>query len=232
MPDLNDIKARLVKISKMTVENGCSEFEALSAAAKISEILDEHGMTFGDVKAYSESNDPNKPKMEYGRFGTKKQIHEVSFIVNQIANLFDCKVFRSIINGYKVIQFFGFPEDVAACLALTDTLVIAMEFDCKVYQKTTSQDVHGKTLRKGFMLGFAVRINERLKEMKTQRTENKTTGTALVVLKNQIVASEFVKENIKLKKASQTIRTSNNEAYLAGYKSGNNISLNNNKMIA
>lgn len=231
MTDINDIKARIVKLSKMTTENGCSEAEAMTAAAKIAAILDEHGMTEAEIKSFSREESGNK--METADFGNKKKLHEVQYCVNGIAKFFDVKVWASTTRENRTIRFFGFPGDVAAAIALTETLVYAMEsdFDRFMASKNNYFDgVHGKTLRKNFMLGFAHRVTERLRELKVERNPV-TTGTALVVLKNQVVETEAAKLNLNLKAGSANRTTGNTAAYAAGMTAGGRVNLGNTKQI-
>lgn len=220
MTDLNEIKVRLAKLSRMTVENGCSEHEALNAASKIAAILDEHGLTLDSLKSYE--NADVKPEMTNGQFGDKKHSHEVRFCATAVADYFDCKVYKATVNGKKVINFFGFAQDVEACMVLINALAFAMESDYRKWHNTQNSDIHGKTLRKNFMIGFSDRVSVRLNEMKKERTnQNVTTGTALVVLKNQLVEKAFT---VKIKKVI-TYYTPNEHAYAAGQAAGNNANL-------
>ena len=229
MTDIENIKARIVKLSKMTVENGCSEAEAMTAAAKLAAILDENGMTAEEIKSFSREESGNK--METANFGNKKKLHEVQFCVNAIAKFFDVKVWSATTSVNRVIRYFGFPNDVAAAIALTETLVYAMEGDFDRYMLNNVQSVHGKTLRKNFMVGFAHRVSERLKELKLERNPV-TTGTALVVLKNQVVEAEAEKLNLQLKKGASNRTTANTAAYEAGQVAGGRVNLGNTKYIS
>jgi hypothetical protein len=229
MTDFNDIKAKIAKLANMTTENGASENEAMFAAKRIAELLDAHGMTISEMKDFQNENSVNK--METGSFGSKKKLHEVQYCVTAIAEFFDCKVWANRGTDSHKIKFFGFPQDVVAALALTEALVHAMESDYKLWFSNQNSEVHGKTLRKNFMLGFCSRINARLKEMKLARNVA-TTGTALIVVKGQVVTEEYAKLNMTVKKAYRSTYTSNNAAYEAGQSAGNTANLGNTKRIA
>jgi len=236
MQNLADIKARIAKLSRMTVDNGCSEAEAMSAAIKIQAIIAEHGLTIGEVKAYIASNDPNKEKMEHGLFGRNKRWHEVKYCSGAVADLFDCQVFKTekMVNGKEVkyLNFFGFPQDVAAAMALTDLIYRAMENDFRNYLLNAARNgVHGKTLRKAFMLGFASRVSDRLREMKKEAAQVKPTGTELVVLKNQVVKNHLASEGIHLRVSNSKTTYRSTDAYAAGQSAGDKAVLSNNKRI-
>lgn len=229
MTNFNEIKAKIAKLANMTIENGASESEALFAAKKIAELLDAHGMSIEEMKDFQNENSTNK--METGEFGNKKKLHEVQYCVTAIADFFDCKIWATRGNDAHKIKFFGFPQDVAAAMALTEALVYAMESDYKKWFNSQNSDVHGKTLRKNFMLGFCSRINARLKEMKLARN-SANTGTALIVVKGQVVTEEYAKLNMKISKSYRTVYSSNNAAYEAGQTAGNTANLGNTKRIA
>lgn len=230
--DLNEIKKRLVKLSKMTVENGCSEFEALNAAQKIAQILDDNGLSYSELKAFEGQN--KKPETEHGIFSRgKKQLHEVRFSANAIARFFDCKVFSKSINGEKVINYFGFAADVAAAIALTETLMYAMDNDYKIWSeknKHNYQNQHGKTLRKAFMVGFTQRVNQRLDDFKIARNAQQTKN-ALVVLKNQLVEKSFKEEQIRLTNGNVKHYIKSDDAYSAGFAAGDRANLGNPNQI-
>lgn len=230
--DINSIKERIAKLSRMTIDNGASENEAMFAAKKIAELLDEHGLTESEIKAYAAPD--STESMETSSYGNKKKLHEVQYCVNSIAAFFDVKVWISNNVNSRCMKFFGFPQDVAAAIALTETLVSAMENDFKAYMATNTEDVHGKTLRKSFMLGFASRVSQRLKEFKQERKNLLTgeRGTAIVVLKNQVVETKYNELNMKLRTTYTKASYSNATAFSAGYSAGGRVSLGNTRQIA
>jgi hypothetical protein len=50
MADLRSLRAKLEALRQMTVENGCTEAEAASAADKMAEILAKHGLTEAELE--------------------------------------------------------------------------------------------------------------------------------------------------------------------------------------
>ena len=47
---LDKLKVRIQSLRAKTIENGCTEDEALSAAAKVAELLDRHDLSLSDVE--------------------------------------------------------------------------------------------------------------------------------------------------------------------------------------
>jgi hypothetical protein len=54
MADMDSIKARIRALRTRTVENGCTEAEALAAAAKVMDLLAKHGLAAGDEEIAQE----------------------------------------------------------------------------------------------------------------------------------------------------------------------------------
>ncbi|TAJ39849.1 MAG: DUF2786 domain-containing protein, partial [Reyranella sp.] len=50
MSDLDSLLKRLQALRAKTVENGCTEGEALAAAEKVAELLDRHDLSLSDLE--------------------------------------------------------------------------------------------------------------------------------------------------------------------------------------
>ena len=48
--ELDKLKARIQALRAKTIDNGCTEDEALSAAAKVAELLDRYALSLTDVE--------------------------------------------------------------------------------------------------------------------------------------------------------------------------------------
>lgn len=222
---LDDIKSKITKLSRMTIENGCSENEAIAAASKISELLAAHGMTMAEVRAFGDS----KSDMEMAFTGINKRNHESSLCAAAISRYFGCKSFiRRESDRRKGTMFFGFPDDVAAAVALLELIRYSMEKDFRgwLMSQDRNDGVHGKTHRRNFMAGYAMRVSARLNEMSLKKEmAQRTTGRELVVLKEEIIAAAFEKQIGKLGRAKKRSfhRTA---AFEAGERAGSSVGLN------
>lgn len=225
----DSLKARIEKLSKMTVENGCTSNEAEAASRVLLRIAAENGMTLGEVLAIRPEEAASK--LANGDIiSNRKRFHEVSWSINTIAEFFSCKAWLMKNGDYTGIRYFGFPEDVQAAVALTNIITVAMETECASFLKTRESDVHGKTLRKNFMLGFVARINARLLEIRHEHNKETTGSTDLVVVKEDVIREAM--KDIQIKKSKQNTRyASDNTAYYAGAAAANNVSLRVHKEI-
>jgi hypothetical protein len=90
-PDLaafDRLKTRIQGLRAKTTDNGCTEAEALLAAAKVAELLDRYDLSLTDV----EIRDAPCERREYETY-RKKRI-PLDDCIGAIANFCDCRVWR------------------------------------------------------------------------------------------------------------------------------------------
>src|SRR3954470_21486634 len=86
--ELDKLRSRIQALRAKTIANGCTEDEALSAAAKVAELLDRHDLSLSDVELRASSWE----RRFYETF-RKKRIPLVACI-GAIAHFCDCRVWR------------------------------------------------------------------------------------------------------------------------------------------
>jgi hypothetical protein len=210
--------ARVVALRTKTIANGCTESEAMAAAAKAGELMDRYSLTMSDL-------DIREEKCRQGE-ATAKQ-HDVEMCASTIARFCGCKVWRNLTKG---LDFFGLPHDVEVALYLVDLIKNTMDAEFKLWTRSPSypKGVHGRTLRRSFNVAFVGRVNARLKEMAAAReaAARTSTGTALVVVRNAVVAEQFAKLGIYLKRSRSTTRyRANPHAAAAGEAAGDRCNI-------
>lgn len=172
---LNKIRAMLSK----TVENGCTEAEAMAALTMAQMMMDEHEVTLEDLElgeekaviARSDLRDPQNVRWK------------IAYWV--------CQFTETYSYGHKKsIKFVGLKADVDFAIWLTDTLSAFVHAQLKVWMwKNGYQKLQGNIRAKvinSFVLGCTQRINVKLKTMVTKRKPT-SNGTALVVAKNALI---------------------------------------------
>jgi uncharacterized protein DUF2786 len=85
---LDRLKTRIQGLRSKTTDNGCTESEALLAAAKVAELLDRYDLSLTDV----EIRDAPCEQREYETY-RKKRI-PLDACIGAIANFCDCRVWR------------------------------------------------------------------------------------------------------------------------------------------
>jgi hypothetical protein len=85
---LDKLKLRIQALRAKTIDNGCTEEEALSAAAKVAELLDRHDLSLTDVELRAAPCE--RRAYETHR---KKRI-PLDDCIGAIAHFCDCRVWR------------------------------------------------------------------------------------------------------------------------------------------
>src|ERR1700730_12185962 len=104
---LGRLKSRIQGLRSKTADNGCTEAEALLAAAKVAELLDRYDLSLTDV----EIRDAPCEQREYETY-RKKRI-PLDACIGAIANFCDCRVWREKNQvGEARYVFFGLRSDI------------------------------------------------------------------------------------------------------------------------
>jgi hypothetical protein len=211
---------RIRALLSKTVENGCTEQEAMAAAEKAGHLMDKYGIESSET----ELRDETCTQGVHG--GNRARKHESYWCGVAVAAYCDCRIWHRIGTGMTV--FFGFPQDVEVATYLMRVIEASMNSSYAVFKDT--QFYNTKRNRNEFMLGFSGRVNARLREMRKARhpeTLVTTTGTNLMVIKNAVVDEQFKATGMKLRAGKAThIKTSGNQsARDAGMAAGNSVHL-------
>ena len=223
---LEKLKLRIQALRAKTVANGCTEDEALSAAAKVAELLDRHDLSLSDVELRASS-------CERRVFETyrKKRI-PLDDCIGAIAHFCDCRVWREKnAAGENIYVFFGLAADVEVAHYLAELIDGAVRaelgrFKTSVdYAKFRHQQRH--LANASFALGMVVSIADRLVAMKAGRDQaNEGAGRGLVVVKTSVVDAEFDKLDLNLRNQRSGGRMVSMTAYEAGGAAGASLAIN------
>jgi len=223
------IAKRIRSLLNKTIENGCTEEEAMLAADKAGELMDKYDLSFSQVQMKKQKIGRTTYYTHTRKDGTPdknaSRAHEVSYAVGAVAAYCDCEVWQS---GADIV-FFGMPKDREIAEYLSALIKTAMESDFKAYKKSPDRDseVHGKRLRTSFMAGYTRRVSARLRDMKKARDAgHKTTGKELVVVKMAVVTEAFAALNLNLRNSARRSNGTEHGAYSAGKAAGNRVSIN------
>lgn len=115
--DLRKVKARLRALNEKTVENGCTEDEAIAAANKKAELLSRHGLTEDDLSGHAFV-------FAIRHVGKRRPIEEVWFVTAIFA---DCKGWYTTTADGLHITFFGRECDVVIAEYVHDVLAGACD---------------------------------------------------------------------------------------------------------
>jgi len=120
--ELGRLIGRIQALRAKTVEQGCTEQEALAAAEKVAELLDRYGLSLSELDLRRQACEG--ASVETGR----RRIGPVDDCVPAVAAFFDCRVWgeRSASGTLRHV-FFGLPADVATARYLYELVQQAFE---------------------------------------------------------------------------------------------------------
>lgn len=224
----NDLKRdsiikKIKFLKEKTTANGCSESEAMSAAEIISRLLREYDLSMTEVEVKSQEFIQDNIAVN-GKI--KKPIHDV---VSSIAYFTDTKVFYTKkYSGCKIYNFFGSKKDVEFAGYLFDLLSHAMDNEYAKYQKTYEYKViGGKVARSSFYKGMIIRLNQRLREMKNNIT-NESESYGLISYNKMAITEEMFKKHnpfLKLKTVSSKMMISDRTAFNSGKEAAERVNI-------
>lgn len=207
---LNKVRALLSK----TVENGCTEAEAMLALEMAGRMMDAHEITEDEIKAIEDEG------AIIDAMFCERDPHAISWKLTYWIGKFT----ETYGYGSKYrIKFAGLRGDVDFAIWLTQYLTKFVQTELKAFMwKNGYQKLPAAPKRKvinGFVVGCCGRINTTLKQMIDKRT-NVVNSTALVVAKNALI--EAVTKDLDIKNADNRGRKTQmyHGAFQAGLKAG------------
>ena len=223
---LDKLKMRIQALRAKTIDNGCTEDEALSAAAKVAELLDRYDLSLTDI-------DIREAPCERRVYETyrKKRI-PLDDCIGAIAHFCDCRVWREKNQaGESRYIFFGLRSDIEVAHYLTELIDGAVRSELGRYKTTSEYRRFRHNVRhlanSSFTMGMVASIADKLTAMKAERDKvNHSTGRGLVVLKASVVDAEFGKLALNLRSARSTRRMVSMTAYEAGGVAGASLAIN------
>ena len=209
-----------------TVANGCTEGEALAAAAKVAELLDRYDLSLSDVQIRAAACERRAYETR-----NRKRI-PLDDCIGAIADFCDCRVWREKDAAGEVrYVFFGLPADIEAAHTLTELVDTAVRTELGRYKTSAEyrqfrhQERH--LANASFALGMVGSIAGKLEAMKAERDEVKnSTGRGVVVLKTAVVDTELEKLDLGLRTVERPRRMIAPEAYDAGDAAGASFTIN------
>ena len=223
------IKVKIEALLSKTVDNGATEAEALAAAEKAASLMLQYEIEAGEIGIRKEAKNCKAVWVNYSKYG-KTAIARGTAV--GVAKLFDCRVWESV--GTRV-AFFGLEKDAEIAGYVFSCITNAILSEVETYKTSRSyhEDLalghHGKSLVTSFLAGIERRIYVRLVEMARQKDAERpaTTGTSLVVVKEQVVSEELNKLGINIGRAQKSKHTIRSDgAYAAGDSAGKRVSIN------
>ena len=230
--ELARVKARIRALAAKTVERGCSEAEALAAAAKVGELLEVYGLSMSEVELREEVCEQRRLDLGIPRRSALR------WVFPALLRFCEC---RGWTEGRADFVIFGLGPDVQLCEYLLRVIERAMATEETLFKVSdayiTSRATPQSRLR-SFRYGFADRVGKRLDGMADeraaaaavrQRAAAPAAGPArgaLVLAKEKKVEEGVRALGVRLRSvyASATVR--DRGAYGRGAEAGGRVGLN------
>lgn len=219
---INQIKNLLNK----TIENGCSEAEAATAAGIAQKLLTKHRLTLTEIQTEKSKFDE---RFKYDPFEIFRNVTTWrSILLHNICEVNGCKslIRHDVLKGKRISYFtiIGTEEDSKNAQAFYLFLRDAIESLAKM-----EQAVHGgrgKSWANSWKLGCTNAVVTRLREANKEAKEE-SVGSAIVRLDNQDKELQnWIGQNMKVSQKKTAPSKINANAYFKGVSAGQGMNLN------
>jgi hypothetical protein len=203
-----------------TVDQGCTEQEALASAKKVAELLDRYGLSLSEVEMRDQTC------RGFGVDTGRKRRAPIDDCMPVVGFFCDCKVWgeTGAANTIRFV-FFGLPADVEAAHYLHDLIVATFETETAGFKRAElAKAGDGRRVSAhSFQIGLAHGICEKLTGLKAERdaANERASGRDLVPLKTSVIDEELEKLGLSFRAKSQNRkRKVSPDAYHAGRAAG------------
>lgn len=224
--ELEKVKTRIRALAARTVDRGCSEAEALAAAQKVGELLEVYGLTMSEVELRQEACVQRQTTFSGPR------LQAIGGIFLSVIDLTETKGWTA---GRGTFVFYGLEPDVLMAEYLLHLIGSAIDHEEARYRASDAYQrsrVAPQNRLRSFRYGFAERVSKRIAELAAHRRAAEqaarmptSTGTALVLVKQQIIDEGFGALGIRLRTSYTTRTVRDGAAYRKGMEAGGRVNL-------
>jgi hypothetical protein len=220
--ELSRVKARIKALAEKTVSNGCTEAEAMAAAEMVGRLLERYALSMEEIDV----REQRCIQVEVPIGGKRRR--PIDACVTAIARFCDCKVWVSRDTVTPSYVFFGFDADTAMASYLFTVIdramatalsngatSVAWRWSARCIEKFSTR--HGGSHRRS----LEAMHRERDASVASQRS----TGTALILVKQQVVDDAFRETEIRLVATAGLNRARLNGAFRHGLAAGDRVNL-------
>ena len=218
--------ARIEALRSRTTDRGCTEAEAMAAAAKVAALLDRHGLSMADIGRRAQPCD--RLALPTGR----SRIGPLDECAPAVAAFFDCRFwFETDAEGRLTQVFFGLPADVQAAATLMPLIAGAFETEANRFRNgpeyRRGRGGRRRALHTSFVLGLSEGIQAKLAAMRAEREAalRASSGRDLVLAKAGVVEAEMETLGLRFRSRNPAERPVNAQAFDAGHAAGERIDM-------
>ena len=218
MTEREKIAAKIRALRAKTIDNGCTEDEAIAAAAKVAEMLERYNLSLDEVE------------MRASPFKRHKELHEDPVgerlwkPAQAVAALTGTTTWISGPGVWPVeISFFGFAHEVEIATYLLEVCAGAMRREPEPRLRAVRHLPPARQRRRvgPFLDGMADRLHSRIIALKPPPL----TGTGLLVLRGQLITQAMADDGLKLKPTNSRPSQDYHDSYRDGLCAADKVGL-------
>ncbi len=220
------VSGRIRALMAKTIENGATEAEAMSAAAKARELMDKYRLTMSDVEIQAEPIVTEDVDREHA-----VRTSAADYCLPGLRAYCGVQAwYYKTHGGPRRVRLFGLKADVEMARYLYEMIGGAVTVETRAFFKTPAwkNSLNRRNACSSFQVGMTCRINARLQEMAAALAPIAKTanGTALVVVKGALVKEAFDALHLRFSSSSRSgMPAGDGGAYLAGRAAGERVNL-------
>jgi len=219
--DLDRLISRIQALRAKTVEQGCTEQEALAAAEKVAELLDRYGLSLSAIELGRETC------QGIGIDTGRRRLGPIDDCVPSIAIFFDCRAWTEKARSAAIRHvFFGFRADVEAARYLYELVELAFSTEAALFTRgefyAELDSGERRSATNSFRIGLGRAIAAKLRSLREAReTALRSSGRDLVPMKAATVDDELAKLGLHFRAQDRpSSRYVMTDAYEAGQAAG------------
>ncbi len=221
--ELERAKRLINKMADRTTDRGFTEDEALDAASKISQLLEQFDLRLDEVIIRQEKC------VQREVFAPDDAMSSVIVGIGKLCNLV---VYNKTEAKPVCYVMFGMERDIELAIFLYEICHEAA--DVGWAEHIGQGKGHTTKQRESFRMGFGGRLFQRFLELKAERDRHReelrrkaqSTGTDLVLMRDGIVEEEFAKTGVRLVSNNRRNTIRDYSAYHMGASHADNVNLN------
>ena len=227
--ELAKVKARIRALAAKTVDRGCSEAEAMLAAAKVGELLDVYGLSMSEVELREEACVQRRLPL-----GGPRRV-ALRWLFPALLRFCEC---RGWTDGREDFVLFGLEPDVQMAEYLLHVVAGALAWEEARFREAPAYAARrhrAQAVLRSFRLGFAERLSRRLDEMaearhaaaaEARRAEaTASASTALVLAKERKLEEGFRGLGVRLRTVYTSATVRDRHAWGRGAEAGARVGL-------
>ena len=218
------LRTRIAALSAKTIANGCTEAEALAAAAKVADLLERHSLTMSDVEIRT------SPCIEASFETARKKRVPLDGCVGAVADVCGCRVWREKGRDGHRFVFFGLPQEAEAARDLLAMIDGAVRTELGRYKTSAAYEAFDHRERHlvnaSFVLGMVEGIADKLDRLTEGRQARvASSGRDIMVVRRSVVDEAMAAMGLVGRDVPASRRLVAPEAYDAGGAAGADLAI-------